>query len=151
MVVIAILAILIAIVAMNISGTRVKAAVTAHNSNARALQSAVTLAQADCKDPLADAGKKIEIDSKTTVGSLLGAEYKGADKDTAVLVPKYVNEWPKVPSGIKGKFLEKQTDGSFKETKVDLTGKVYTIIIDEDGKVTVNPGEVQLPEKIKGL
>lgn len=112
-IVIAIIGILAAIAITKMGSTTKKAAVSAHNANVRTLESAASMYIADNPGTTVDANK-----CKTVL------------KD-------YIQEWPKVPKGIKSK------NGS-----TDLGGKNYTVTIKEDGTITVKPGKADKDGKV---
>lgn len=110
-VVIAILAILAFIAVPRLAGTTDKAAKSAHNANVRTLESAASMCIAEEGLP------------KTDI-----TDWKGQQNPTSHKWDDYIQEWPKVPKGIKGK-NEKVYDGT----------EEYTVKIDTDGKIEVIP------------
>ena len=129
-VVIAILGILAAIAIPRLSGSRRNAAVTAHNSNVRTLESAANLAVAD--------GTSAVVWSGDTTGKETDGTARGWDG--------YMQKWPALPSGLDG--TETQIYGPTSEadpTPIVKTGSikvgdVYRVEINSSGGVTVTPG-----------
>ncbi len=121
-VVIAILGILAAIAVPKLSGSRGKAADTAHEANIRTLEGAATtfIATEGAKEVTWSAKGGTKSDD-STLGD--GDEDKWKD---------YLQAWPKVPSGI--------TDDSYDD------GEEYSVVIDEDGNITVSAFAVSASE-----
>ncbi|WP_132996125.1 type II secretion system protein [Sporanaerobacter acetigenes] len=105
-VVIAILGILAAIAVPKIAGTTDKAAISAHNANVRTLESAANMYIAE-----------------------EGLPSTNLDKDVtkSVLNGKYIQEWPKVPRGLK-----------IGETTYEGTEE-YEVTISTEGVIVVSP------------
>lgn len=109
-VVIAILAILAFIAVPKLAGTTDKAAKSAHNANVRTLESAANMCIAEEGLP----SEKITWNGTKSTAS----NYKWEN---------YVQEWPKVPKGLKVKSGE------------PAVGTNYTVEIENTGKITVKP------------
>ncbi len=116
-VVIAILGILAAIAVPRLSRSRLSAAISAHNANVRALESAATMAIAN-----GDITANIVWDGTTG---------KGAE---------YMQEWPLVNGQLKGKTFTPENGTSNITIDADAT---YSVDIKADGSFTVSPAKIK--------
>lgn len=127
-VVIAILGILAAIAVPRLTSSRKNAAITAHNSNVRTLESAANMY-------IADGGEDVEWVGEES-REIEGGKGWG----------NYLQDWPVVPNGLEGESTTVLVDnGEGKnpryERKTGEIGKnaVYNVKI-ENGGITVTPG-----------
>lgn len=112
-VVIAILGILAAIAVPRLSRSRLTAAISAHNANVRALESAATMAVVDN----------------------VSGEWNGEDGQDW---EDYMQEWPLISGQLKGKKI-----GTDNGNIVDFTNVTrYEVEIKEDGSINIEPGKV---------
>lgn len=111
-VVIAILGILAAIAVPRLSRSRLTAAISAHNANVRALESAATMAVVDN----------------------VSGEWSGVDKPGW---EDYMQEWPIVSSQLKGKKI-----GNGEDSVTFSENQAYKVTIGEDGSINIEPGKV---------
>lgn len=113
-IVVAILSILAAVTIPRFSATRKRAAITAHNVNVRTLSTAAHMYIADKGVPK----EKVVWDKDK--------------KEDANGWKDYLQEWPKIPSGLTSKDFGISTD------QVD-----YIVTINADGNIEVEPDEIR--------
>lgn len=127
-VVIAILGILAAIAVPRLGKSRVNAAVSAHNTNVRTLESAATMY-------IADVG---EITEEIT--------WDSSKKDEDNGWGDYLQEWPAVPGILKGKtFYEPDGDTGNADTSKKQEFKSdakYLVTIKTNGEIEISPGKI---------
>ena len=118
-VVIAILGILAAIAIPRFSTSRERAAISAHNANVKTLESSAVIAVSE---------------------GIVNAEWDGSDNEKGL---KYVQTWPKVPTGLTTKTytVADPTESNPDNTKEVVFGEDYTVKI-VDGEVSVIPGRI---------
>ncbi|HAE92706.1 MAG TPA: prepilin-type cleavage/methylation domain-containing protein [Tissierella sp.] len=124
-VVIAILGILAAIAVPKLSKSRENAAIAAHNANVRTLESSATLAVSEGSTAITWDGEsetKEDNNDKKTKGW-----------------GNYLQEWPKVPSGLVGKkFKGLNESGSEVDITINADTK-YNVEIGSNGEIKVTP------------
>lgn len=124
-VVIAILGILAAIAVPKLSKSRENAAIAAHNANVRTLESSATLAVSEGSGAInwdGETGTKENNDTNKTKGW-----------------GNYLQEWPKLPSGLAGKKF-KGLDETGKEVDITIDANTeYKVEIGENGSIKVTP------------
>lgn len=123
-VVIGILGLLTMIAVPKYTSSKEEAAITVHNANVRTLESAANMAIAEEGYP-----------SKDTTWSAT------ASLDSAYKWENYLQEWPKVPSELKGKTFKKESDGTTDYTFA--AEPAYTVTIKADGTIEVTPPRVK--------
>lgn len=118
-IVIAILGLLAAVAIPRLSGSRTKAAISAHNSNVRTLSGAATTYLAEEGLPGSDL-------TWTSTGGTAAAQDLSTVTDAKDKWQAYMQTWPSVPAG----------------TGVETVTGDYSVTISPTGLVTVSPEEI---------
>lgn len=123
-VVIGILGLLTMIAVPKYTSSKEEAAITVHNANVRTLESAANMYLANGMKGMTD--DKVEWTASTNTGDSSWQNY--------------LQEWPKVPSELKGKTFKEESDGTTDYKFAD--DEAYTVTIKTDGTIEVAPPRV---------